>query len=270
MFDTRSFTTRIFSKTRRPVLTVLLSLLAVVLGGICFLGLTSSDRASAGQGGVEAVKSPAIAMAPEAAEVEAADEAGEAAKELAGDEKADAKSQPNANADANANAGAKAAEERDAEEDEPKKPAIPTPPTNDMWMSVPKMGLYNDYVANTSSHDALDRGAIKLPSTGFPWQESANPYIAGHVLGWQGTGSWLQFANLPYVDKGDKVYLGDANGTTYTYEVTEIFTVAPHENWVTDPIPGRDMVTLQTCLNPPAYDVRLIVRADRVDVQPAR
>ncbi len=244
---------RVFSKMRRPVLTMFLSLFAVVLGGICFLGLASSDGTGAEQGGVQAVKSPVVAMAPEAAEVEDDGEAEKAAKKPA---------------DAN-----KAAEEQDKSEKprpEPQKPAIPTPRTNDMWMSVPKMGLYNDYIANTSSHAALDQGAIKLPSTGFPWQESANPYIAGHVLGWQGTGSWQQFANLPYMDFGDKVYLGDANGTTYTYEVTEVFTVAPNESWVTHPIPGRDMVTLQTCLNPPAYDVRLVVRADRVDVQPAR
>lgn len=142
----------------------------------------------------------------------------------------------------------------------------PDPKSNDLWVTVPKMGRYDDYVANTDSNAALDQGAIKLPSTAFPWQDNGNTYIAAHVLGYPGTGSWQQFAGLPNMTYGDKVYLGDSNGTTYTYEVSEIMVVGPTDTWVTAPKAGRDMVSLQTCINPPAYDQRLIVRADRVAV----
>lgn len=142
----------------------------------------------------------------------------------------------------------------------------PDPKSNDLWVTVPKLGRYDDYVANTDSNAALDQGAIKLPSTAFPWQDNGNTYIAAHVLGYPGTGSWQQFANLPNMTYGDKVYLGDSNGTTYTYEVSEIMVVGPTDTWVTAPKAGRDMVSLQTCINPPAYDKRLIVRADRVAV----
>lgn len=251
-----------FKKRRRAGFTLSFSLVIMVLGGLFFLGLESPEEASANQP-VKGVDSPEIAQAPEPADPRAGDEARDTGA------KAERKV-----AAANAQAKAEVARQDTKESRAPKpkappRPSIPTPATKDMWMSVPKMGLYNNYVANTDAPGALDQGAIKLPSTGFPWQQNANPYIAGHVLGYQGTASWQQFANLPYMDYGDVIYLGDANGTTYTYKVTEIFTVAPHENWVTHPVNNRDMVTLQTCLNPPAYDVRLVVRADRVNVQPA-
>jgi sortase A len=85
------------------------------------------------------------------------------------------------------------------------------------------------------------------------------------------------------MQKGDDVLLEDANGTKYTYQVSKVFSVSPQENWVTAPIAGRDMVTLQTCtetlndwwtigpnLMSSSPDTgRLIVQADRVDVKPA-
>jgi sortase A len=43
------------------------------------------------------------------------------------------------------------------------------------------------------------------------------------------------------------VYLADTNGTVYTYLVSNVFAVSAWETWVTKPIPGRDVVTLQTC-----------------------
>lgn len=146
---------------------------------------------------------------------------------------------------------------------------IPEPPTQDLYLTVPKMGLVDNYVANTDDPAAMDNGAIKLPSAGFPWQSNANTYIAAHVLGYSGTASYMQFANLPNMTYGDEVYLTDANGTTYKYAVSEIMTVTPQDNWVTAPIAGKDMVTLQTCVNPPYYDQRLIVRAERVEVDKA-
>lgn len=142
----------------------------------------------------------------------------------------------------------------------------PDPGSEELYLTVPKMGLTDNYVANTKDPVAMNNGAIKLPSSGFPWQPNANTYIAAHVLGYSGTGSYMQFAGLPSMTYGDEVFLTDANGTTYEYAVSEILTVAPQDNWVTAPIAGKDMVTLQTCVNPPYYDQRLVVRAERVNV----
>ena len=151
-------------------------------------------------------------------------------------------------------------EEAPAEET-PDLAAAPSDGT--LYLTVPKMGRYNDLVINDMSEATLDQGAGKLPSSGFPWEPGANTYIAAHVLGWEGTNSWLQFANLPNMTYGDVIYLTDSAGTTYTYEVTEVLTVSPYDVWVADPQPGRDMVSLQTCVGA-NYEWRLIVRGDRV------
>lgn len=167
------------------------------------------------------------------------------------------------------------AEERQAEEQD----TSPPPPANkDMGLTVPRLGIQGDSVTNSADPQVLHEGAQKLPSTGFPWQDGANTYIAGHRIGFPGTESHNQFYNLPAMREGDPVYLTDANGETYEYRVTEIFAVSPSESWVTEPVAGRDMVTLQTCthspddwwsITPQLFEAgpetgRLVVRADRV------
>lgn len=158
------------------------------------------------------------------------------------------------------------------------------PSDKTMSLSIPRLAaVRGDTVLNSDSPEALDRAAIKLPSTGFPWQEGANTYIAGHRIGWPGTETRYQFYYLPAMRKGDAVYLTDSGGTTYEYRVTEKFAVKPSENWVTEPVAGRDMVTLQTCtetvndwwtIGPKLMESgpdsgRLIVRADKVATYPA-
>jgi len=157
-------------------------------------------------------------------------------------------------------------------------PPAPEDPTT--YLTVPRLGIYGHTVRNDDSEQALGLGAIKVPETGFPWQEGAtNTYIAGHRVGWPGTESHYQFYDLPAMQKGDEVFLEDANGTVYTYRVTEIFAVSPWESWVTKSIPGRDVVSLQTCTESLSdwwtlgrdlfsggpESGRLVVRADRVD-----
>lgn len=123
----------------------------------------------------------------------------------------------------------------------------PAPDDKTLYLTVPTLGVYGHTVRNNDSAAALDQGAIKLPSTGFPWQKGANTYIAGHRIGYRDTESYYQFYDLPNMRKGDEVILEDSNGAKYVYRVTKIFAVTPQDNWVTDPVPGKDMVTLQTC-----------------------
>jgi sortase A len=152
------------------------------------------------------------------------------------------------------------------------------PDDTSLFLTVPKLGVYGHTVRNDASPAALDEGAIKIPSTGFPWQRSANTYIAGHRVGYRDTESYYQFLELPSMKKGDEVILEDGDGGKYVYEVTKIFAVEPHETWVTEPVAGKDMVTLQTCTESvddwqtigPEVMVsgpdtgRLVVRAERV------
>ena len=139
----------------------------------------------------------------------------------------------------------------------PEQPAAPT--SSALSLTVPNAGIYNAPVTDSVAESVLAQGAGKMPGTGFPWQAGSNTYIAGHVYGYEGTGSWQLFAGLPNVGVGSEIYLTDANGTTYTYQVTETLVVAPTDVWVTQPIPGQTTVSLQTCTGL-GWSQRMIVR----------
>ena len=238
--------------------------------------------------GVAKIASVRVADAPEAASGHSEDDATDEAEILASEEedKKTAAERAEVDREASQKAGEKVAardqaaqrtQKSDSKPD-PKPSGIPEPRTNDLWMSIPALGLYDNYVTNTSSHSAMDYGAIKLPQTDFPWQDNGNTYIAAHRLGWPGTPSDHQFYDLPLLAKGDVVYLGDVNGTTYKYKVSGFREITPNETWVTRPQAGRNMVSLQTCIENfgdywtmgPEWNVRYIVQADRVSVEPAK
>ena len=69
------------------------------------------------------------------------------------------------------------------------------------------------------------------------------------------------FWDLNKLGDGDKVILTDANGTRYTYNVFERIIINPEEYYVTRPVPGKSVISLQTCTLPD-YAQRLIVRAE--------
>jgi sortase A len=162
------------------------------------------------------------------------------------------------------------ASDGEATKEEESTAAIPEDST--LYLTVPRLGLYGHTVRNDDSEASLDLGAIKLPPTGFPWQKGSNTYIACHRLGWPGTESFNQCLNLPSVQVGDKILLEDANGAVYKYRVVETLVVEPDDTWVTDPVAGKDMVSLQTCIEAPDdpytlgphWASRFVVRGERV------
>lgn len=245
----------------------------VLVAGLLVFGLSFFDNSSAP---VEGVSPPETAEAPApvddgAAKAKAKDAEEQAAKEKAAAEKQAAEEKAAAE-QAAAEEKEKAAQEQAAQQQAAQggvsPSAAPTPSGTDMYLSVPKMGISGDYVANGIDPQTLVNGAGHAPQSGFPWQPGSNTYIASHVLGYEGTGSYLHFANLPNMVNGDQIYLTDSNGTEYTYEVFEILQVSIYDTWVIDPT-GEDIVSLQTCINPPAYDIRLVVRGKLTGVTPA-
>ena len=136
-----------------------------------------------------------------------------------------------------------------------------------MELTIPKMELDGVQVRSTpvSDSSALDSGAQHVEGTGLPWEEGANTYIAGHRIGYPGTGSYLVFYDLDTLQNGDEVILTDADGTVYTYAVFTSFTVGPSDYEVTEPVPGKSVVSLQTCTLPD-YSKRFIVQAELVNV----
>jgi len=140
--------------------------------------------------------------------------------------------------------------------------------STEMTLTVPKMARVDGvpvYTAPASDEGTLDRGAMHLAGTGFPWQAGANVYIAGHRLGYKGTGSYLQFYDLDKLGEGDEIVLTDAGGTRYTYTVFRRQVVDPSEVSVTWPVPGRSIVSLQTCTLPD-YSQRLVVQGELTNV----
>jgi LPXTG-site transpeptidase (sortase) family protein len=144
-------------------------------------------------------------------------------------------------------------------------PRYYSPPLDStLSLTVEAIDLYDVPVLNANTEEALDNGVIHFPQTPMPWEErqQKNVYLAGHRLGWPGTGSRLVFYNLDKLKEGDWVVLKDSLGTAYNYRVSEVFVVRPDADWAIDPVKNRDMVTLQTCTFPDLVN-RLIVRADR-------
>lgn len=140
------------------------------------------------------------------------------------------------------------------------------PPGAIMSLSVRSMGLDNVPVLNSDTRRALDMGVVHLPDTSFPWSDTPerNVYLAGHRLGWPGTGSHLVFYRLNELDGGERITLRDRRGIRYDYKVIESFTVGPEDDWVTGRVRDRDLLTLQTCTPIPTFHKRLIVRAERI------
>ena len=132
-----------------------------------------------------------------------------------------------------------------------------------LYLTVPKIGIEDLKVYNSSSEERLDESAIHLPETGFPWQEGANIYIAGHRMGFFGTDSFLVFFRLNELAPGDEVVLEDTAGYRYVYRVTETLVVGPQDTQVLEPVAGKSIVSLQTCTLPD-YSDRLIVRGELV------
>ena len=139
------------------------------------------------------------------------------------------------------------------------------PSDKTLELTVPSMARIEDdevpYTAGNDEEALKSHAAIHLEGTGFPWDNEANVYIAGHRLGYPNTESWLTFWDLSNVVGGDKIYVTDANGTEYTYNVFKTFVVSPSATQVTDTLPGKNILTLQSCTLPD-YGERLIVQAE--------
>lgn len=137
------------------------------------------------------------------------------------------------------------------------------PEDKTLYLTVPRIGLSRVPVYNSTSEEDLTRSAVHVPATGFPWQEGANVFIAGHRLGYAGTGSYLIFYDLPKLESGDEIILEDSAGGRYVYRVFRELTVGPENVEVMNPVEGRSIVSLQTCTLPD-YSRRIIVQGELV------
>ncbi len=133
-----------------------------------------------------------------------------------------------------------------------------------LYLTVPKLDLEEVPIFDSIDEEKLKESAVHVPATGFPWQEGANVYIAGHRLGYPKTGSLYVFYDLDKLGEGDEISLEDAAGGEYVYRVTEQMVVGPDNVEVMNAVEGKSIVTLQTCTLPD-YAERLVVQGELVE-----
>lgn len=142
------------------------------------------------------------------------------------------------------------------------------PENKSLKLTVPKMERIENSQVPSGKGSATslfkENSAVHLSGTGYPWEEEANVYIAGHRLGYPGTDSYLAFNDIEALQNGDEVILEDAENTKYTYEVFNTVVVEPTDLSVLNPIEGKNIVSLQSCTLPD-YSDRIIVQAELKD-----
>jgi sortase A len=148
-------------------------------------------------------------------------------------------------------------------------PRVDAPEQKTLRLTVPALERVQDVpvydAAKGEYEDAMHDGTAHVKGTGFPWQDGANVYIAGHRVGYPGTKSNLVFWDLDKLKKGDEILLTDADGKRYTYKVFDKFVVDASAVRILRPVPGRSVVSLQTCTLPD-YSRRLVVQGELREV----
>jgi len=148
----------------------------------------------------------------------------------------------------------------------PKSPEPAGRPANaDLTLTVPKLGLKGVALPTGSTQAELDReGLLRLSGSGLPWREGTNTFIAGHALGFPRTRVPYAFYELAKMMPGDEIFIESAAGRRYTFRVYDRMTVEPDDFWVTYPVEGKTVVSLQTCTPIPSFKHRLVVRGELV------
>lgn len=145
------------------------------------------------------------------------------------------------------------------------QPPPESPTQKNMKLTVPKLGLEDVAVPTGFRQAELDReGLLRMKESGLPWEEGSNTFIAGHALGYPWTRVPRAFYDLEELMPGDEILLKDADGRTYTFKVYDRMTVEPDDTWVTYPVEGKTVVSLQSCTPIPTFEDRLIVRGELV------
>src|SRR5215213_3371233 len=143
---------RKFRRRRRWAAFFLLLSLALVASGVVLLtGMGFPEKRPAASGDVErATVERAASVRVDEAPKAASGQKGDMMEFLASEE------------ENNKTAAEKNEVDKEAAQkaDEKEAASIPTPPTNDLWMSIPALGLYDNYVTNSAAHSAMDYGAI--------------------------------------------------------------------------------------------------------------
>ena len=132
-----------------------------------------------------------------------------------------------------------------------------------MKITIPRLGLEDVAVPTGTRQDELDKqGIMHLRGTGLPWMAGSNTFITGHALGFPWTRVPYAFYKLDKMKPGDEILVEDGDGNVYTFTVYDTMTVEPGDYWVTYPVEGATVISLQSCTPIPSFEHRLIVRGE--------
>jgi sortase A len=137
--------------------------------------------------------------------------------------------------------------------------------SSEMKITVPRLGLKNVAVPTGYRQAELDKqGIMHLRGSGLPWMAGSNTFITGHALGFPWTRVPYAFYKLDKMRPGDEMFVDDKEGQRYTFVVYDTMTVEPGDYWVTYPVEGSTVISLQSCTPIPTFEHRLIVRGELV------
>jgi len=130
-----------------------------------------------------------------------------------------------------------------------------------MRITVGRLGLKDVAVPTGTRQAELDKqGILHLRGSGLPWIAGSNTFIAGHALGFPWTRVPYAFYKLDKMKPGDEILVVDKDGQRYTFMVYDVLTVEPGDYWVTYPVEGETVISLQSCTPIPTFEHRLVVR----------
>ncbi|MBA3390778.1 MAG: sortase, partial [Rubrobacter sp.] len=138
------------------------------------------------------------------------------------------------------------------------------PKDKTLYLTIPALEIEGIPVFDTLSEEKLRDGAVHIPATGYPWQDGANVFIAGHRIGYPNTLSYYVFYRLDQLAEGDEILLQNSSGREFKYRVTEQKVVGPENVAVMNAVEGRSLISLQTCTLPD-YEERIIVQGELVE-----
>lgn len=88
------------------------------------------------------------------------------------------------------------------------------------YLSIPDINLKKGFTEKTSKYNTVSRNIEILDASDYPDKVNGNVIFAAH----SGNSSVSYFNKLHLINEGAKVYV-EYNNVTYTYEITNIYTV---------------------------------------------
>lgn len=110
------------------------------------------------------------------------------------------------------------------------------------YLNIPDINLRKGFTEKNSKYNTVSKNIEILSASDYPDEENGNVIFAAH----SGNSSVSYFKKLYLINKGAQVYI-EYNGVTYTYEITDIYTVAKTGKAEIKRKNGVSSITLITC-----------------------